>query len=1423
MRNFTQKLTALAAVGWLSLTTALAGDQFVPKEYSYKNVGMSSQSTINIPMTDLFTYPDGMDATANLDEAGVKAEFEFTDENVVGLYKYEYYSFGKVQQLYLMRKGGYVTGPADVKIKLTYNGETVENTLDIDIVSLIAQNDEYTADLGQTLMMPVLNNDNFMKNGDKANATIEILQAPVNGQATIVEGAEGAQDTIKYVQNEGLENYSFDELKYKVTLGEETSEATVKINIHKNAYASRVIDFLPAPGQFTNQLSKSNSAEGTLGTKGSTISLGSFGGYVIYGFDQPIKNNPKNPYGVDFTIRGNSFIANIYGVWTEPGAVQVCQDLNGNGVPDPEEPWYELAGSDYWLSTTKRNARMTYYNPNYDTRYTVPWTLKYTDKDGKEQMEAGAVLTNQFHQQSYYPDPFDFDCDRDSVTFEGAIIRSSLDMSAPSYIEFYRAPAFGYCDNRGYNKTDLAIAQNPYYNDENGNAADGFDISWAVDKDGNHVELDHVDFVKVYCAGSANAGWLGEWSTEVLGIGITTPDPDYVPQDYYLNYIGITQLQVIRGQECQFEGFLFKNGRPITEGTQKWWLSTDSVGTIDQTGLFKATGKTGKTKIYFTQNEDIPTDSIQIDVVDLTSVLVDLEGNASTVSNDSTKMIVGETIYINVQCTDSREGSLNGTGQNRYIYETFDWTTSNPEVGSINNGSFHGLKAGRTMLHAYSKSNPELSDSILVIVEEAPAIEPLSNPIRLAYYEPEGIKASSELFTAGNGSTIYLDGVKATSHYEHAIEKNKMHYAYDEGQYITDTLTFDLTHYGQKKQMQLYMVYAPDTKAANQLLLYSDKNAVKAYSVMEYQNPMKTIVEALPADTVRGLVADGGFVYIATEDSLYRYNTADAECTHKLQLQDRAITDRILAARNLLLVACHTPSGTYKLEVFYKTDLEAVKTFNLNKPFKDMTVTGDKLYIATATEDKSSMEILDLKNFIMQREVSLGEKGQDVATLVAQGERVYGIRPYNPETEKTASILKFNTTNNTSTLIETDGIQAFFDGVPVAMKQMKGDSLMLANYNGFTAYDTKENLIRDGILLAAGNTVYPTEAVMDTASHRTYVIYADENAENYQGAIYYGDDFTLESNLYDLGHTPANLTTQPELADNEAPKPASRFTMSPNSYCYEMGTSASTHTIWKSNNFTDHEGNFDIYLRGLEKYPWITQLDNLEDGDIRIQALYKGTVDKDSVITFQVEAIDKAGASVYTDVNYTIKAQYLKPTVAEAIKDTTIWMDTDTLKIGLKNVFSYTGSTYGITLNKSVSENDNRELITDSIDALTDSLILIPTAGKTGMANLTLRYTAAKEGYGEKFVETTFRIIVEDPNAIGSAKAQTLQVLTNPFKDHMEIRIPENGTVAIYGMDGRTLMLKELPSGNNIIPTEGWRSGAYLLKYKNETVKIVRE
>ena len=100
-----------------------------------------------------------------------------------------------------------------------------------------------------------------------------------------------------------------------------------------------------------------------------------------------------------------------------------------------------------------------------------------------------------------------------------------------------------------------------------------------------------------------------------------------------------------------------------------------------------------------------------------------MEGNASTVSNDSTTMIVNETIFINAQCEDSRDENLNGNTANRYIYETFDWTTSNPEIGTIKNGSFTANKVGRTKVIIRSTSDPTLSDTILVIVKDIPEIK----------------------------------------------------------------------------------------------------------------------------------------------------------------------------------------------------------------------------------------------------------------------------------------------------------------------------------------------------------------------------------------------------------------------------------------------------------------------------------------------------------------------------------------------------------------------------------------------------------------------------------------------------------------------------------------------------------------------------
>jgi hypothetical protein len=72
------------------------------------------------------------------------------------------------------------------------------------------------------------------------------------------------------------------------------------------------------------------------------VSFG-WGGSITLAFDRPILNHPG---GYDFSIYGNAFYVggDVNRVFAEPGYVEVGLDLNGNGVPDPDEPFYLLRG-----------------------------------------------------------------------------------------------------------------------------------------------------------------------------------------------------------------------------------------------------------------------------------------------------------------------------------------------------------------------------------------------------------------------------------------------------------------------------------------------------------------------------------------------------------------------------------------------------------------------------------------------------------------------------------------------------------------------------------------------------------------------------------------------------------------------------------------------------------------------------------------------------------------------------------------------------------------------------------------------------------------------------------------------------------------------------------------------------------------------
>ena len=74
----------------------------------------------------------------------------------------------------------------------------------------------------------------------------------------------------------------------------------------------------------------------TLAVAALLVSLGSFGGYVTFGFDHPVVNVPGE---YDLQICGNAFKSDslaVSGGSSEPGVVMVGIDKDGDGVPDPD-------------------------------------------------------------------------------------------------------------------------------------------------------------------------------------------------------------------------------------------------------------------------------------------------------------------------------------------------------------------------------------------------------------------------------------------------------------------------------------------------------------------------------------------------------------------------------------------------------------------------------------------------------------------------------------------------------------------------------------------------------------------------------------------------------------------------------------------------------------------------------------------------------------------------------------------------------------------------------------------------------------------------------------------------------------------------------------------------------------------------------
>ncbi|MET0462581.1 MAG: hypothetical protein ABW007_05490 [Chitinophagaceae bacterium] len=320
---------------------------------------------------------------------------------------------------------------------------------------------------------------------------------------------------------------------YQVKVSSGSLADTILITVRQpdkpySAYIAKIFDYLPAPGQFVNELPRFNTGDtyqtmlakvsnDIVGEQTNMITLGGWGGYVVVGFDHTIVNVAGRR---DFRIEGNAFGAASnprpnapFGGSCEPGIVMVAYDKNKNGKPDEDE-WYEIKGSAsytaeqepwYNLAVTKgvdvrtfRGYEMTYHRPASEVatggpqnHIAIPDYIRWTDNQGQN----GYKIKNTFHSQTYYP-AWVTD---DKITYKGIrLARNGVDESAGgSYYVLYGF-RYGYVDN---------------YPNAHDNS--GIDIDWAIDRNGNKVILPGIDFVKVYNGIDQENGWLGEASTEI--------------------------------------------------------------------------------------------------------------------------------------------------------------------------------------------------------------------------------------------------------------------------------------------------------------------------------------------------------------------------------------------------------------------------------------------------------------------------------------------------------------------------------------------------------------------------------------------------------------------------------------------------------------------------------------------------------------------------------------------------------------------------------------------------------------------------------------------------------------------------------------------------------------------------------------------
>lgn len=295
--------------------------------------------------------------------------------------------------------------------------------------------------------------------------------------------------------------------------GKVTNTYNFKIQKKSDGYPDKVVDFLCINSQYTNGIGAGNAASPWVSLSGSAASIGNFGGYITYYYEDALTDNPNNKYGIDFYVYGNAskdISTSTKTSFFEPAQAWVSED---------GESWYALAGSAHY-----EDGVIWDYTVNYNkaSNGKTAWT------DSLGNTHDGTSCSGQYPSASVYS--MNELAAFDTITLSGiALPARNGDIAVVGAATDAYPVKWGYADCfvNGTKGADV----NPYIDNTNFDLqTNGFDLQWAVDENGNPIDVSDKEFhyVKLVTASNIWHTGFGDKSPEISGVVKTTAQGESV-------------------------------------------------------------------------------------------------------------------------------------------------------------------------------------------------------------------------------------------------------------------------------------------------------------------------------------------------------------------------------------------------------------------------------------------------------------------------------------------------------------------------------------------------------------------------------------------------------------------------------------------------------------------------------------------------------------------------------------------------------------------------------------------------------------------------------------------------------------------------------------------------------------------------------